>query len=224
MIRAFSAEETLARAGQLAEVLLDCIAGRASVSFMEDFSRDEATEYWRAIAADVRAGRRVLFAAGEVDGTAQLLLQVPPNQPHRAELAKMLVHRRVRRRGVGRALFAAVEEEARRRGKTLLTFDTMAGGDAERLYIACGCTKVGEIPGYALFPRKLAWRRGTRFHRIRRKRRSYVRVAGDGDRIRADGHASALLRGGSVADPRAGASVISGERVQKLWPWLAAKY
>jgi len=151
MIRAFSAEETLARAGQLAEVLLDCIAGGASVSFMEDFSRDEATEYWRAIAAEVRAGRRVLFAAGEVDGTAQLVLEVPPNQPHRAELAKMLVHRRARRRGVGRTLFGAVEEEARQRGKTLLTFDTMAGGDAERLYIACGCTKVGEVPGYALF-------------------------------------------------------------------------
>ena len=67
MIRAFSAEETLARTGQLAEVLLDCIAGGASVSFLEDFPRDEATEYWRAIAAEVRAGRRVLFAAGEVD-------------------------------------------------------------------------------------------------------------------------------------------------------------
>src|SRR5882672_12325228 len=67
MIRAFSAEETLARAGQLAEVLLDCIAGGASVSVLEDFSRDEATEYWRAIAAEVRADRRVLFAAGEVD-------------------------------------------------------------------------------------------------------------------------------------------------------------
>jgi GNAT superfamily N-acetyltransferase len=152
LIRAFSAEETLARAGQLAEVLLDCIAGGASVSFMEDFSRDEATEYWHAIAAEVRAGRRVLFAAGEVDGTAQLVLEVPPNQLHRAELAKMLVHRRARRRGVGRTLFAAVEQEARRRGKTLLTFDTMTGGDAERLYIACGCTKVGEVPGYALFP------------------------------------------------------------------------
>ena len=62
------------------------------------------------------------------------------------------MHRRARRSGVGRALFAAVEEEARRRGKTLLTFDTMTGGDAERLYMACGCTKVGEIPGYALFP------------------------------------------------------------------------
>ena len=91
------------------------------------------------------------FAACEVDGTAQLVLGVPPNQFHRAELAKMLVHRRARRRGVGRTLFAAVEEEARQRGKTLLTFDTMAGGDADRLYKTCGCTKVGEVPGYALF-------------------------------------------------------------------------
>jgi GNAT superfamily N-acetyltransferase len=87
-----------------------------------------------------------------VDGTAQLLLDTPPNQPHRAELAKMLVHRRARRRGLGRALFAAAEAEARRRGRTLLTFDTLAGTGAERLYLACGCTKVGEIPGYALLP------------------------------------------------------------------------
>ena len=101
---------------------------------------------------DVGAGRRVLFAAGDVDGTAQLLLDTPPNQQHRAELAKMLVHRRARRRGVGRALFAAVEAEARRRGRMLLTFDTVTGGGGERLYLACGCTKSGEIPGYALMP------------------------------------------------------------------------
>src|SRR5205814_5224545 len=111
-----------------------------------------AIAFWCSVAADVRAGRRVLFVGGDVDGTAQLLLQTPPNQPHRAELAKMLVHRRARRQGLGRALFAAVESEARRRGRTLLTFDTMAAGDAERLYLACGCTKAGEIPGYALFP------------------------------------------------------------------------
>src|ERR1700730_10583593 len=101
-----------------------------------------------------------------------------------------------------------------------------------------GCTKVGEVSGYALFPdgaptgprrlhgnlRKLARRRATPFHRLHRKRRRYVQVAGGGGRIRADGHASALFRGGSVADPRAGASVASGERVQKLWSCLVAKY
>ena len=152
MIRLLSADEAEARVPELSEVLLDCIAGGASVSFMQDFSRAQATAYWRSVAEGVRGGRRVLFAAGEVDGTAQLLLDLPPNQPHRTELAKMLVHRRARRRGLARALFAAAEAEAVRLGRTLLTFDTLSGSDAERLYLACGCTKVGEIPGYALMP------------------------------------------------------------------------
>ena len=152
MIRTLSAEETAGRAEALAEVLLDCISGGASVSFMSDFPRADATAYFHSIARQVAAGQRVLFAAGDIDGTAQLILDTPPNQPHRADLAKMLVHRRARRRGLGRALFAAVEEEALRRGRTLLTFDTMTGGEAERMYLACGCTKVGEIPDYALFP------------------------------------------------------------------------
>lgn len=83
---------------------------------------------------------------------AEVLLDTPPNQPHRAELAKMLVHRRARRRGLARALFQTAETEALRRGRTLLTFDTLSGSGAERLYLACGCTKIGEIPGYALLP------------------------------------------------------------------------
>lgn len=152
MIQALSADEVSAKAGLLAEVLLDAVAGGASVSFMADFSRAEAEAYWQRIAADAREGKRIVFAAGDVDGTAQLILDTPPNQPHRAELAKMLVHRRARRRGLGRALFQAVETEARRRGRTLITFDTMAGSDAERLYLSCGCVKAGEIPGYALWP------------------------------------------------------------------------
>lgn len=152
VIRLLSAEETEASAARLAEVLLDCIAGGASVSFMRDLTPAQAAAWWRKIAGEVRAGNRVLFAAGDIDGTAQLILDTPPNQPHRAELAKMLVHRRARRRGLARALFTAVEEEARRRGRTLLTFDTMTGGAAERLYLSCGCTKVGEVPDYALFP------------------------------------------------------------------------
>ena len=152
IVRALSADEAFACGEKLAEVLLDCIAGGASVSFMQDFSRAQAVEYWAGVAAAVRAGRRVLLVAGDVDGTAQLLLDTPPNQPHRAELAKMLVHRRARRGGLGRALFQGAEAEALRRGRTLLTFDTLAGTAAERLYLACGCTKVGEIPGYALLP------------------------------------------------------------------------
>ena len=152
MIRSLDADEALSKAGQLAEVLLDAIAGGASVNFMADFSRAQAEAYFRGIAEEVREGRRVLLVAGDVEGTAQLVLDTPPNQPHRADLAKMLVHRRARRRGLARALFAAVEAEARRRGRTLLTFDTISGSDAEKLYLSCGCVKVGEIPEYALMP------------------------------------------------------------------------
>jgi GNAT superfamily N-acetyltransferase len=152
MIRALTAEELDVHIPALAEVLLDVVAGGASVSFMAGLTRAEAEAYWRRIAAEVREGKRVLFAAGSVDGTAQLILDTPPNQPHRAELAKMLVHRRARRRGLGRALFAAVEDEARRRGRTLLTFDTLTGLEGEKLYLSCGCVKAGEIPEYALLP------------------------------------------------------------------------
>ena len=152
MIRILSAEETLAQEEALAAVLLDAVAGGASVSFMADFTHADAVAYFRGIATEVAAGRRLLFAAGGVDGTAQLILETPPNQPHRAELAKMLVHRRARRRGLGRALFDAVCAAARRRGRTLLTFDTISGAEGERLYLACGCVKAGEIPGYALMP------------------------------------------------------------------------
>ena len=140
---------TAADADGLADVLLDVIAGGASVSFMADFTRDQAIAYWRKILADPL---RVVLVAGECDGTAQLVLDTPPNQPHRADFAKMLVHRRARRRGLGRALFEAACDEARRRGRTLLTFDTISGSDAERMYLACGCVKVGEIPEYTLMP------------------------------------------------------------------------
>src|SRR5690349_10532527 len=152
MIRSLGAEEVATRADALAEVLLDAVAGGASVRFMADLARPDAVSYWRRIAEGVAKGERVVLVAGEFDGTGQLVLDTPPNQPHRAGLAKMLVHRRARRRGLGRALFAAVEAEARLRKRTLLTFDTMAGSGAERLYLSCGAVKVGEIPGYALFP------------------------------------------------------------------------
>jgi GNAT superfamily N-acetyltransferase len=145
MIRIATAEDAEA----LAEVLLDAVAGGASVSFMAGFTRGEAIAYWRKILADPL---RVVLVAGEHDGTATLILDSPPNQPHRAELAKMLVHRRARRRGLGRALFDAICDEARRRGRSLLTFDTMTGSAAERLYLSCSCVKSGEIPGYAFWP------------------------------------------------------------------------
>jgi GNAT superfamily N-acetyltransferase len=152
VIRVLAPQEIDSRADALAEVLLDAVAGGASVSFMAGLTRDQAVAWWREIAASAARGERVVFVAGEFDGTAQLVLDTPPNQPHRAELAKMLVHRRARRRGLGRALFAAVEEEARKRQRTLLTFDTLTGSAAERLYLECGAERAGVIPGYALFP------------------------------------------------------------------------
>jgi GNAT superfamily N-acetyltransferase len=151
-IRTLSAEEMRAHGDELAEVLFDSVAGGASVNFMADFTRDQALAYWREIASEVEAGKRIVFVTDGFDGTAQLIVGMPPNQVHRGELAKMLVHRRARRRGLARALFEEVEQEARRRGLTLITFDTMSGSPAERLYLSCGCVKVGEIPGYALWP------------------------------------------------------------------------
>ena len=152
MIRALSAAEARASVDALAEVLFDAVEGGASVNFMAGYTRAEAAAYWLHIADDVAAGGRVLLVAGEFDGTAQLILDMPPNQAHRCDLAKMLVHRRARRQGLGRALFQAACDEAVRRGRRLIVFDTVAGSGAERLYLSCGAVKVGEIPDYALMP------------------------------------------------------------------------
>jgi GNAT superfamily N-acetyltransferase len=136
----------------LAEVLLDAIDSGASVSFLAGFSRLQAESYFRKCLSDPLRIVIAAFEGSRLDGTAQLVFDTPPNQPHRAELAKMVVHRRARGRGVGKALFEAVCEEARALGRTLLTFDTVTGGAGERLYLSRGAVKVGEIPNYALFP------------------------------------------------------------------------
>ena len=138
----------------LAEVLIDCVEGGASVSFMHPLSRERAIAFWHKVARDVAAGGRALVIADDafgVCGTVQLVLDQPENQPHRAELAKMLVHRRARRRGLGEALMRAAETAARDAGKTLLVLDT-ANPEAERLYERAGWTKVGVIPDFALLP------------------------------------------------------------------------
>lgn len=140
----------------LSEVLIDCVEGGASVSFMLPMSRAKAEEYWRGMSSSAARGERVLLAAedaaGDIVGTVQIVLAQPENQPHRGDVAKMLVHRRVRRRGVGAALLAAAERTALELGKTLLVLDT-ASGDAERLYARMGWQRCGVIPGYALLPR-----------------------------------------------------------------------
>ena len=140
---------------QLAGVLLDCVEGGASVSFMLPLTRDRAVAFWRRVAQGVAAGERALLVAEDahgICGTVQLLLDLPENQPHRADVAKMLVHRRARRQGLGAALMRAAETTARECGRTLLVLDTVTGGDAERLYARLGWVRVGEIPNYALFP------------------------------------------------------------------------
>ena len=138
----------------LADVLIDCVEGGASVSFMLPLTRERAIAFWRRVADGVIAGDRALIIAedGEgVCGTVQLLLAQPENQPHRADLAKMLVHRRARRNGIGAALLRAAETTAIDCGKTLLVLDT-ASADAERLYERMGWMRVGVIPDYALLP------------------------------------------------------------------------
>jgi len=138
----------------LAEVLIDCVRGGASVSFMSPLSLDKAVAFWRGIAAQLAEGRRVLLVAEDAQGiigTVQLVFDLPENQPHRADLSKMLVHRRARRQGVGEALLRAAEDIARENGKWLLVLDT-ASGDAERLYARTGWIRVGVVPGFALWP------------------------------------------------------------------------
>jgi GNAT superfamily N-acetyltransferase len=143
-----------AQIDELAGVLIDCVEGGASVSFMHPLPRDRAVAFWRRVAHGVAAGERALLVAEDargVCGTVQLILDQPENQPHRADLSKMLVHRRARRHGLGAALMHAAEATARECGKTLLVLDT-ASDDAERLYERSGWVRVGVIPGYALLP------------------------------------------------------------------------
>jgi ribosomal protein S18 acetylase RimI-like enzyme len=183
IIRILDAHECDAHTPELAEILIDAIDSGASVSFLGPLSQDGADSFWTCVAEGIANGERVLFAAfddgtspateGSADalparrptpergrnltpelvGTAQLVLDTPPNQPHRADVAKVLVHSRARNRGIGRRLMDAIEGDARARGKTLLTLDALTGSAAERLYLRCGYVRVGTIPDYAQLPR-----------------------------------------------------------------------
>jgi GNAT superfamily N-acetyltransferase len=153
-IRRLSAEQLVMSADDLADVLVDCVEGGASVSFMLPYSHDQARAFWRELVPAVAGGAVVLLAAGEgpLVGTVQLQLATPPNQPHRAGVAKLLVRRSARGRGVGRTLMLAAEDEARAVGRTLLTLDTITDGAGDRLYRRLGWTFVGAIPDYARMP------------------------------------------------------------------------
>ena len=155
LVRRLSATEVRAQLDALAAVLVDCVAGGASVSYMAPFSHEQARDELEAWAMEVEDGRRLLLAAfvrDEVVGTVQVVAAMPPNQPHRAEIAKLLVHRSARGRGVARLLMEHAEAEARAEGKSLLVLDTVTGDAGERLYERLGWTRVGVIPGYALYP------------------------------------------------------------------------
>jgi GNAT superfamily N-acetyltransferase len=139
---------------ELADVLADCVNGGASVNFMLPYSVADAAEFFRKVIPSIACNETVLLAAkvnGRIVGTVQLGLDTPPNQPHRAEVKKMLVHRAARGKGVGAALLAQAEMCAKKKGRTLLVLDT-ASDDARRLYERGGWQRLGNIPDYALLP------------------------------------------------------------------------
>jgi GNAT superfamily N-acetyltransferase len=154
-LRALSPDEARERIGALSAVLIDCVEGGASVSFMAPLTQERADAFWRGVAEGVAAGERILLVAeagGVIVGTVQVVLRQPENQPHRADISKMLVHRRARKKGVGAALMRAAEAAAARAGKSVLVLDTVTGSDGERLYARLGWERVGVIPNYALWP------------------------------------------------------------------------
>jgi GNAT superfamily N-acetyltransferase len=136
---------------------MDCVEGGASVSFMAPLTHERADTFWRGVADSVASGDRLLLVAEDratrqIVGTVQVVFADPENQPHRGDVAKMLVHRSARRRGLGALLMGAAEEAALAAGRTLLVLDTVTGGEAERLYARLGWTRVGVVPDYALWP------------------------------------------------------------------------
>lgn len=150
-----TASDIRIRNHELASVLIDCVAGGASVGFTLPLSETKARVFWQDVAESVALGSRTVIVAeqdGRIVGAVQIILTNPDNQPHRAEIAKMLVHRDARQRGLGQRLLEEAETAAAAAGKTLLILDTASGSASERLYLRCGWTKVGEIPNYAVYP------------------------------------------------------------------------
>lgn len=155
-IRELDGAEALARVDELAEVLRDCVEGGASVGFMLPLAEGRPESFWRQVAAGVAARARHLFVAedpaGRICGTLSLVVDMPDNQPHRADVSKMLVHRRARRQGIAERLLKSLEVRARELGRTTLVLDTVTGSDASRLYERLGWQPAGDIPHYALMP------------------------------------------------------------------------
>lgn len=155
MISVLTLDQIPALIPRLGEILSACVEGGASVSFMKPFPPSEGKSYYEKLLPDFQAGRRLLLAAfldGHLMGSVQLVLDLPPNQPHRAEVAKLLVAPEARGQGVAEQLMRALEAAAHRHTKTLLVLDTVPGTPADRLYRRLGYTALGEIPNFALFP------------------------------------------------------------------------
>jgi len=154
-IRRLGPAEARSELDGLAAVLADCVQAGASVGYMSPFSHEDAREAFAGFVAEAEQGRRLILAAyadGGLVGTVQVVVALMPNQPHRGEIAKMLVHRSARRRGIAQRLMERAEQEAKAEGKTLLVLDAVTDGDAARLYARLGWTTVGVVPNFALYP------------------------------------------------------------------------
>lgn len=154
-IRRLDAEAARALIESLAAILLDCVEDNASINFVWPFTRADALAWWRSMIDRIDVGSLVLlgaFRGTDLVGSAQLGLDMPPNQRHRADVKKVIVPRRARSLGIGTALMSALDDEARRHGRTLLTLDTAAGSAGDRLYERLGWTRFGTVPGFALYP------------------------------------------------------------------------
>jgi GNAT superfamily N-acetyltransferase len=154
-IRILDAAEAGARIRELADILVDAVAGGASVNFLAGFSHDQGRAFWCSQIPDLATGEKQLLVADDgrrLVGTVMLMFAHQPNAPHRAEIGKMLVHSLIRRQGLGRRLLTAAEAAARQAGRTLLMLDTESGSAGDRLYRACGWIEVGRVPGHAFRP------------------------------------------------------------------------
>lgn len=151
-----STAQILSRIDELSDILETCVNDGASVSFMLPFTSEKSRPFWMSVAQSVDRGERIVLGAqdaqGVLVGTVQLIIDQPENQPHRADVAKLLVHTSARRGGVARELMNGLERCAHQQGKTLLVLDTATGSSAELFYHNCGWQKVGVIPDYAKIP------------------------------------------------------------------------
>ncbi|MUO80424.1 GNAT family N-acetyltransferase [Agrobacterium vitis] len=154
-IRLLNASDAREAIPDLCEILCDCVNGGASVGFMLPFDPETARPFWEGVANAIEAGDSLLLMAehqGRLVGTVQIGLKQPPNQPHRADIKKLLVHRSARGLGLSRQLMEAAEQHAAKAGKSLLVLDTATGEPAEAIYERLGWTRTGVVPDYALFP------------------------------------------------------------------------